>query len=283
MSGGKHTKQKRISFLTVLTVALAVVFLISGGMVATQLLREKRENDAFKALSQRIPPRRDLVRPAPTEPEDPETPTSRPPDTPEEPTAPELTAAELYGELFSENADMFGWICVEGTKINYPVMYTPKDPEFYLRRGFDRAYSYSGTPFLDGNCFDGCGNYIIYGHHMKNGTMFAAITDYAGEEFWKEHPIIYFDTMDEMGEYEVLAAFYAKVYNEDDNNAFRFYNYTDLTDEAVFEEYLKRVYDAALYNTGVTARYGDQLLTLTTCSYHTTDGRFVVVARKKSA
>ena len=133
-------------------------------------------------------------------------------------------------------------------------MHTPDDPEHYLRRAFDGTYSISGVPFLDGSCYEGCGNYSVYGHHMKNGSMFAA-----------------------------LEAFYAKAYKADDKNAFRYYNYTDLTDEAVFDEYLGHIRDVALYDTGVTAEYGDQLLTLSTCSYHTADGRFVVVARQKPA
>ncbi len=185
-----------------------------------------------------------------------------------------------YDDLYAQNSDLFGWICIEGTKINYPVMHTPDDPEYYLHRAFDGKKSAGGVPFLDGNCYAGCGNYIVYGHHMKNGTMFAAITGCAREEFRKEHPTIYFDTVDEAGTYEVLAAFYAKAYRVDDKNVFRFYTYTDLTDEAVFDEYLAHVYGAALYDTGITAQYGDQILTLTTCSYHTADGRFVVVTRK---
>lgn len=112
--------------------------------------------------------------------------------------------------------------------------------------------------------------------------MFATLQDYADEAFWKEHPTIHFDLLNKAGEYEVLAAFYAQAYKVDDENVFRYYDYTDLTEETAFAEYLGYISDAALYDTGVTAEYGDQLLTLTTCSYHTSDGRFVVVAREIS-
>ena len=274
--------------MAVALVACLMVFCISAYMVVSQLVQEKRDADAFAALAAQIKPEEttDSAAVPMTRPET--LPTGTSVDQVTTDTAGVFPGSEpqpdpgfhKYDDLYAQNSDLFGWICIEGTQINYPVMHTPDDPEYYLRRAFDGKKSTSGVPFLDGSCYKGCGNYIVYGHRMKNGTMFAAITDYADEEFWREHPIIYFDTLDEAGEYEVLAAFYAKAYRADDKNVFRFYNYTDLTDEAVFDEYLACVYDAALYDTGITAQYGDQILTLTTCSYHTTDGRFVVVARK---
>ncbi len=268
--------------------ACLVVFCVSAYMVISQLAREKKDEAAFAALISQIRHEKPADSADTCADSSADTSATRPQTMPtetdavlpsDEPPQPDH-GFHRYDDLYAQNSDLFGWICIEGTKINYPVMHTPDDPEYYLHRAFDGKKSASGVPFLDGNCYEDCGNYIVYGHHMKNGTMFAAITDYASEEFWREHPIIYFDTVDEAGEYEVLAAFYAKAYRADDKNVFRFYNYTDLTDEAVFDEYLNRVYDAALYDTGITAQYGDQILTLTTCSYHTADGRFVVVARK---
>ncbi len=185
-----------------------------------------------------------------------------------------------YAALYAENPDMFGWLCVAGTTLNYPVMYTPDDPEYYLRRAFDGSYAKSGTPFLDAACYDGCGNYIIYGHNMKSGAMFAALLDYAERDFWQQHPKVSFDTLYEQGEYEVLAAFYAEAASESEAEAFRYWHYTDLTAEDKFNEYVDRVSLAALYDTGVTASFGDSLLTLSTCSYRGDNGRFVVVARR---
>lgn len=185
-----------------------------------------------------------------------------------------------YWSLKEQNADLFGWIAIEGTQINYPVMYTPSDPEYYLRRAFDKSSSQSGVPFLDAGCFENCGNYLIYGHNMNNGTMFASLLSYADEEFWKEHPVIRFDTMDDAGSYSILAAFYSEVY-PGEGAGFRYYQYTDLRDAEDFMDYVDQVKAAALYDTGVAAEYGDQLLTLSTCSYHTEGGRFVVVARRE--
>lgn len=121
---------------------------------------------------------------------------------------------------------------------------------------------------------------MLQPNYMENGFMFAMLLEYAEEDFCKEHPVIRFDTLEKEGKYEAPAAFYGKAYRVKDKNVFRYYNYTDLTDPADFDEYLDFVAGASLYETGVTAEYGDQLLTLITCSYNTTDGRFVVVARE---
>lgn len=185
-----------------------------------------------------------------------------------------------YVPLYEKNTDLFGWLNIEGTSVDYPVMYTPDNPEFYLRTNFDGDYSVSGVPFMDSDCFEGCGNYIIYGHNMKNGTMFNSILSYKDESFWREHPTIYFDTMYQSGEYEVFAAFYSKVYNVDETAAFRIYDYADLSDEQVFNEFTQQVKEATIYETGVDASFGDEFITLITCSYHVNNGRFVVIAKR---
>lgn len=115
---------------------------------------------------------------------------------------------------------------------------------------------------------------MLQPNYMEKGSMFAMLLEYAEEDFCKEHPVIRFDTLEKEGKYEAPAAFYGKTYRVKDKNVFRYYNYTDLTDPADFDEYLDFVAGASLYETGVTAEYGDQLLTLITCSYNTTDGRF---------
>lgn len=109
--------------------------------------------------------------------------------------------------------------------------------------------------------------------------MFATLLAYADRDFGGQHPSIRFDTLSDSGEYEVIAAFYSEVYSQDASNVFRFYQYTDLCDPDIFTEYMEQVQEAALYDTGINAKHGDSLLTLSTCSYHTKNGRFVVVAR----
>ena len=185
-----------------------------------------------------------------------------------------------YKELYKQNPDLFGWISIEGTEINYPVMYTPRESEYYLRRAFDGSNSQSGTPFVDGACKVSGNFYLIYGHNMKNKTMFGMLPNYADPGWYEEHAVIRFDTLYERREYEVMAVFYADATESGSENRFRYYEYTDLSEQSVFEEYVAQVNAAALYDTGVTVVYGDELITLSTCSYHTSDGRFVVVAKR---
>ena len=179
-----------------------------------------------------------------------------------------------YRELFAENPDLAGWIQIEGTDLDYPVMFTPEEPEFYLRRDFYGNPSQSGVPFLDGNYQEEGNHALIYGHNMDNGTMFATLLSYRDPEFWEEHPTIRFDTLYETGEYEVVAAFYGEILPLGTEGSFPYYTYTDLRDPKAFSEYLAQVEEAALYETGVTAVFGDAILTLSTCSNQGENGRF---------
>ena len=197
----------------------------------------------------------------------------------------EETAVPLvngYQWLANVNPDFCGWLSVADTDLDYPVMYTPKEPEYYLRRGFDGKYAASGSLFIGDGSSPDSSHVVIYGHNMKNGAMFGSLMPYAKKDYWQAHPIISFTTLERAGEYEVVGAFYSRVYTDADEGVFRYYRYTDLTKETVFNEYIRQVKAAALYDTGVTAQYGDDILTLSTCSYHTDDGRFVVVARRKA-
>ena len=263
----------------VLLWLLGAVFCVSIFLAASELLDAHRSAQAFEDLAESVfmtPPMEETAVPdrnfSAT--------TNR-----EETAAPDTANWEKeqlarYTALKEGNPDFFGWIYIEGTQINYPVMHTPDDPEYYLRRAMDGSYSISGVPFLDGACYEGCGNYIVYGHHMNEGTMFADLLNYANQEFWEEHPTLRFDTLDALAGYEIVAAFYSKAYTSKDQGVFRYYQYNDLTEPAVFEEFVTRLKAAALYDTGIVPEYGDQLLTLSTCNYHTNNGRFVVAARK---
>lgn len=163
------------------------------------------------------------------------------------------------------------------TGVDYPVLYTPQDPEYYLRRDFYGEYAVSGSIFAGEGWTPGGAHTILYGHNMDDGSMFAALLDYQEEDFAREHGTVRFDTLEEEGEYQVVAAFYSQAYDSQEEGAFRYYQYTDLSDPQVFSEYVRQAKAASLYDTGVTPQPGDQLLTLSTCSYHTGDGRFVVV------
>ncbi len=186
-----------------------------------------------------------------------------------------------YRELYEQNTDMVGWIRIDGTKINYPVMYRADD--FYLTHSFDKKDSKSGVPFVDKRCaVDPFGtNTIIYGHNMKNGTMFADLLKYMDDEYYMEHPLLQFDTLYEQQNFEIIAVFKSQTYLKSDE-VFKHYDFLGADDATVFDEYIENIKAVALYDTGVTASYGDKLLTLVTCAYHTENGQFVVVARKHS-
>ena len=186
-----------------------------------------------------------------------------------------------YDELYNKNPDFFGWLKIEGTKIDYPVMYKPEDPEYYLHRDFYGKYSDSGMLFIDGQCPRVSNYYLIYGHHMNNGTMFGELPKYAKVDFYQDHKIIFFDTRYENRDYEVVAAFYGKIYpKEEEKDHFCYYNVKELSSEKEFTDYVNNVKANAIYETGITPKFGDELITLSTCNYHTEDGRFVVVARR---
>lgn len=197
---------------------------------------------------------------------------------PEETKRPVLPSLE---EKADQNPDMVGWLQIDGTKIDYPLMYTPEDPEKYLHKDFNGHFSVGGLPFLDAACSmdPASDNLLIYGHNMQNGTMFRPLLAYEQKNFWQEHPTIRLSTLYEEKTYEVMAALYDRVYFKAEEH-FKFYQFIDAADQASFDAAVSYFREHALYDTGVTARYGDKLVTLVTCSYHVDNGRFLVVARE---
>lgn len=195
------------------------------------------------------------------------------------PTEPREVLPRLQ-EQYEKNPDLAGWLTIPGTRIDYPVMYSPDEPERYLHANFDIDYSFAGLPFLDAACDTESGNRIIYAHNMLDGSMFRTLLKYQQKDFWQRNPVISFNTLYEEQEYEVVAAFYDKVYKKSDTN-FKFYQFYDTSDQSSFDEAMAYYREHALYDTGVTAQCGDLFLTLVTCAYQTENGRFVVVARKK--
>ncbi len=185
-----------------------------------------------------------------------------------------------YKTLFAKNQKMIGWLKIDGTKIDYPVMQTD-DNEYYLSHNFNNQSDNNGALFLDYNCmaYPRSTNMIIYGHHMKSGNMFGNLQKYAKESYYKEHKKITFDTIYEYGTYEVMYVFYSKVYDNDDL-VFKYYQFIEANSEAEFNYYMDEMKKLSLYDTGVSAKYGDTLLTLSTCDHSQTDGRFAVVAKR---
>ena len=176
-------------YLMIGAAVCAALFLFSGIMLCRQYADEKQSAEAFEQVAALVE-----TEPAPT-------------DTPQETEPlPELMAFEKYRAVQEQNSDFVGWLSIPGTNIDYPVMQTVDEPNFYLKRGFDKQYSDYGVPYVQENCdlvlSDNC---VIYGHHMNNGTMFADLCKYESEGFYQEHKTIHFDTLSGFGEYEIVA------------------------------------------------------------------------------
>lgn len=185
-----------------------------------------------------------------------------------------------YKSLYNKNKKLIGFIEIDDTNIKYPVMQTSNN-EYYLTHNYNQEYDKNGSIFLDYECsvYPRSTNLIIYGHHMKSGQMFGELQKYAKESFYKEHSIIKFDTIYEKGTYKIMYAFRSRVYNENEI-LFKYYQFIDALSEEEFDSNMKEMENLSLYDTGVTASYGDELITLSTCDNSQTDGRFVVVAKR---
>ncbi len=192
----------------------------------------------------------------------------------------ELTVLEEYETLYNKNRRLIGWLKIEDTNIDYPVLQTT-DNVYYLDHNFEQEYDKNGSLFLDAACdiVHRNTNLIIYGHHMRSGKMFGNLNKYSSESYYKEHPYIQFDTIYEKGTYEVMYVFRSKIYNEDEI-VFKYYQFFDAVSEKEFNSNMQEMAALSLYDTGVRASFGDELLTLSTCDNSEADGRFVVVARR---
>ena len=200
-----NRKQK---ILIVGAAIFAALFLFSGIMLCREHRDSQKSALAFETLAKLVVDKPELTIPledavsAPNE-----------NDSTSEP-APQPTAANKYAAIYEQNHDFVGWLRIDGTNINYPVMQSPDSPNFYLKHSFDKEYSNYGVPYVQENCELGVSdNVTIYGHHMNDGSMFADLCKYESEDFYREHKTIHFDTMDGFGEYEVVMIFKTVAYS----------------------------------------------------------------------
>lgn len=198
-----------------------------------------------------------------------------------------------YRELHEINPDMIGWLTIDGTVIDYPVMQTMENECYYLNRDFYGDANKNGCLILDTDSAAGTGtkaggykdgtapstNLIIHGHTMKSGEMFGNLKLYANAEYGAEHATLHFDSLYEEREYELIAVFYSQVYYESDN-VFKYYKFFRADTQEEFDDWYENIKKLSLYDTGVTAQFGDEFLTLSCCSYQVEDGRFVVVGKR---
>ena len=176
-------------------------------------------------------------------------------------------------ELINMNGECFGWVSIGGTNISYPVMHTPSDPEKYLYKDFYGNYSYSGTPFLDARCSADDDNLIIYGHHMNGGTMFADLCNYQYESYRNAHPNVVLETKEGAEAYRVFSVMRIK-------STDYWYNFLKAETDRKYDIKINYALKNSLYKTGITPKYGQQILTLSTCCGSAKDDRIVVLAVK---
>ncbi|MCH5345339.1 MAG: class B sortase [Acetatifactor sp.] len=197
----------------------------------------------------------------------------------EEADVPGLVMLQRFEKLYEENHDLAAWLSIEGMSIDYPVMQC-EDDEYYLHHDFYGNADKYGCLYVRNSANVNSGtNFIIYGHDMKDGSMFGDLDLYQKESFYLEHPMISFDTLYEERTYEIIAVFRSQVYSEGEE-VFKYYEFYQADTQEEFDDFYRNIKEVSLYDTGVTAEFGDTFLTLSTCDYYVEDGRFVVVAKR---
>lgn len=190
---------------------------------------------------------------------------------------------QKYESLYNENNDLIGWVQIDGTNVNYPVMYTPSNKNFYLHKNWKKQESKIGLPYLDERCnIENSDNLIIYAHNVKGDKMFGGLKKYKNEEYYKNHKLIKFDTLYEEQQYEIISVFITKVFynNENVDEDFLYYNYLNFDNIDIYNDFIENIKQKSFYNTDITSNYGDKFITLSTCDYTYENARLVVVAVK---
>ena len=241
--------KKLIPFIIII---LAVVLILSFVMILRETSQSKEEKQAFDALTEVVVQDEDVK----IEEEE------------------NVIRKRNLTPLFEENADCVGWVCIEGTALDYPVMHTPNEPQKYLHLSFDKEYSYSGVPFLQESVNMDSDNLILYGHNMKNGSMFATITKYRERSFYEAHSVIEFETAEGLVYYDVFAVVMLK-----SNDSW--YHFITAEDEGAYDQMVKAIKERALYDTGMIPAHGQQLLTLSTCYGENDDDRLILIAAEQ--
>lgn len=259
---------------------LAAIFLGSAGYLAYYYINSHIQASRYTALSQivdanTVTPRPSISLDTPvTEPDRQQLVTVTDPETGE--------AVQLlpeFQELYVQNNDMVGWIRIPGTDIHYPVMQTPDQTDYYLKHNFAKESSAHGSIYVREVCDVNrpSDNITIYGHRMRDGSMFAQLDWYTKRSFWEENPYIYFDTLTQLHTYQIIAVFTTSAIA---GQGFPYHLFVDAETEKDFRQYVDTCKALALYDTGIDAQYGDKLITLSTCEYSQAHGRLVVVAKR---
>ena len=252
----------------IILMLLIVVLAISSYFFIKELVKNKKETDIFDDLQEIV--------------ENPENTTNENQFTDIlEKEEGNLSSENTYNleNIAKINSDIIGWIKIEGTNINYPIM---QNGDYYLHKDIYKNYSSHGTPYLAFYCdVKKSDNLIIYGHHMQDNTMFSQLEKYKNYNFFLNHKYIKFYTIEDgrtiENTYEVMIAFKTIAYSD---AGFRYYSYTDFQNYEDYEEFVKNCRNLEFYYTGVVGTHQDKYITLSTCEYSQKNGRMVVVAKK---
>lgn len=250
-----------------LMAALLAVFLYSGTRFLTTWFSLQKDKDEFAALAEVGLPEETSAGEAAVQADPLEA----------------LLGQDHIAALAALNPDCVGWLYVPGTRISYPVMDRPGSEQYYLRRNFKAERSESGTPFVGVGGPLGSTSSIIYGHNMNNGSMFADVVKYKDQGYWQEHQTVYLGTAEGILEYEVIAAFATQIPLDDDTAAYRYYTQVGNLGEEAYKTLVRSSQSLTSYDTALAAAYPQRLLMLSTCSYHTEEGRFVLLCAEKAA
>ena len=191
---------------------------------------------------------------------------------------------DSFKELYALNNEIVGWLEIKGSKVNLPVMQT-KNNSYYLSHDFEGNKTITGSifadyryPVLSNNRAD---NIVIYGHNTTDGTFFGALHKYKNIKYFKENPIIDFDTLYQKDKYKIFACFLTNTLPQhDDGVVFDYHNKILFNNQEDFDDFYSNVMKRSYYHTGIDVEYGDELITLSTCDHTIKEGRLVIVARK---
>ena len=265
-----------------LIVIFSLTLVISIGALAIHYISLSIQNSRYRELSQMMGQTtpRPTVDPTPDNTAVPTDPTEPPLVTVINPeTGEEISLLPEFAQLYEMNPHIVGWIRIPGTDIDYPVMQTPQDQDYYLKRNFDREHSAQGSIYAREECdvFAPSDNITLYGHRMRDGSMFGQLDKYMDPEFCRENPYIYFDTLTGLHTYQILSVFLT---TSSVDEGFHYHLFVDATDATEFDSFIATCKGLSLYDTGVDAVWGDKLITLSTCEYSQINGRLVIVAKR---
>lgn len=262
-------KNKKILYYSLLGV-FSAVFLFSAVYLAQYLIQQHRDEQSYDGLGDIVA----SIQGSHTDPPELPTDVTLPPSS--DPTEPSILPE--YQPIYEMNSDTVGWIKIEGTNINYPVMQSKDRPDYYLDHNFNKQTPSNGAIYVREACdvFKPSDNVVIYGHYISSGQqMFTHLHKYINKNFWQDNQYITFDTLYEHHTYQVFAVFKTSA---NAGEGYPYHRFNDALDKEDFDEFISSVKGLSFYDTGITPQYGDKLITLSTCEYTLDNGRLVVVA-----